>query len=224
MDDVRAKKAVTLMDAVEFWHEHLGQRIGAECAGDTKVSVPTRLKRGVDNNPLGAGIDAFYVVSEAQSYLFGKVELVSTEGLTFVPSEDGSGERFIAHWLAHEAPLSGAWMVGVIGKSSPNKSFTVSQPPSLCVFCQSDKSFEFNLRHFRDDVALCEGFDWRVLASAIYAYDDYLSGDSFRRAKGGRGLELAFKKEPKLKDLLPRLRSKPNSGEHTLLTWYNRAR
>ena len=67
-----------------------------------KAPVPTRLKRGIDFNPLGAGIDAFYIACENDSYLIGKVELPSKKGLVFVPSEEISGERFIARWASRQ--------------------------------------------------------------------------------------------------------------------------
>lgn len=212
------------MEPVSFWHEHIGQHISGDPEGAVKVRVPTRLKRGVELHNLGAGIDAFYIVCEGQSYLVGKVELPSKEGLIIVPSEDVSGERFIAQWLANDAPTDRPWMVGVIGKACPIKSFTLSQPPSLCVFGQSGKNFEFNLSHFRADVELAKTIDWKILVQAIHAHDDFKSLNEFRRGKGSTALQRLFKRESMLKEILPRLRSKPNSGEQILLSWYNRAR
>lgn len=110
------------MGPVSFWHEHIGQHISGADEGEVKVRVPTRLKRGVELHNLGAGIDAFYIC-EGQSYLIAKVELPSKEGLTIVTSENVSGERFIAQWLANDAPTDRPWMVGVIGKACPIKSF-----------------------------------------------------------------------------------------------------
>lgn len=212
------------MSAIQFWHEHIGQYISDEPASNLKARVPTRLKKGVELNSIGAGIDLFYIASEGNSHLIGKLELPSTKELKQLASEDLSGERFIAHWLAHAAPTDKPWIVGVIGKAHPNESLTISQPPSLCVFCQSGKNFEFNLAFFREDVALTQGIDWKLLAPAIYAYDDFTSLDEFRKNKGSASLTKAFKTEPKLKTILPKLRAQPNNGEHQLLSWYNRAR
>lgn len=212
------------MNELRYWHDQIGSVIGAADEKTMCVSVPTRLKRGLGDNRLGAGIDAFYIACEGDSYLISKTELPNTKGLTFVPSEDLSGERFIAQWLAESAPVDRPWLVGVISKASPNDSLAFSQPPYLGVFCQANKGFEFNLAHYRSDVELSKSIDWKVLVSAIYAYDDFISYDSFRKEKGSKSLEKLFKREPELKKILPKLKAKPNNGEHTLLSWYNRAR
>ena len=214
------------MDTLEFWHEHIGQHLSAapQDKGNLKVGVPTRLKRGIDNNPLGAGINVFYIACEGASYLIGKIELPNMKGLTFIPSEDTSGERFIAHWLAHEAPTDKPWMVGVIGNANPSDTIAVSQPPSLCVYCEANKNFEFNLNHFREDVALTQSIEWRPLAQAIHAYDDYTSLDLYRKEMGSRALTRLFQQTPDIKHVLRKLRAQPNNGEHNLLTLYNRAR
>lgn len=212
------------MSELLFWHEQIGSIIGAADENTMCVSVPTRLKRGIGDNRLGAGIDAFYIACEGDSYLVSKTELPNTKGLRFVPSEDFSGERFIARWLAESAPTDRPWLVGVISKANPNSSLAFSQPPYLCVYCQANKGFEFNLSDFRADVELSQGIDWKMLAQAIYAYDDFISYDSYRKEKGSKSLEKLFKREPELKKILPKLKAKPNNGEHTLLSWYNRAR
>lgn len=212
------------MTAIQFWHDHIGHKISEAPAGNLKPSVPTRLKKGVALNALGAGIDLFYIACEGGSHLIGKLELPSTATLRFTRSEDVSGERFIAHWLAHSAPTDKPWIVGVIGKANPNNSLSFSQPPSLCTFCQSGKNFEFNLTHFRDDVTLIQGIEWKLLSQAIYAYDDFTALDSYRKSKGSNALTKLFKSEPRLKEVLPKLRAQPNNGEHQLLSWYNRAR
>ncbi|MDY0208015.1 MAG: hypothetical protein RBR82_15540 [Pseudomonas sp.] len=212
------------MTSLQFWHEHIGQYIGSEAAGNLKPPVLTRLKRGVDLNTLGAGIDAFYIACEGDSHIIGKIELPNKKGLTFTASEDVSGERFIAHWLAHKAPTDKPWIIGVVSKANPSSSVMFSQAPSLCVFCHMGKNFEFNLAHFRDDVALTKDLNWKSLTSAIYLYDDYTAIDSYRKEKGSTGLAKLFKSTPKLKKVLPKLRAQPNNGEHALLSWYNRAR
>ena len=212
------------MDAIQFWHETIGQHISDNPVGQLKPSVPTRLKRGVDLNPIGAGIDAFYIACEGDSHLIGKIELPNRAGLTFTPSEDISGERFIAQWLAHKAPSDKPWVVGVISKANPKSSVSFSQAPSLCVFCQNGKNFEFNLTHFKSDIELTKNIDWKLVSQAIYAYDDYTTNNNFRKDKGSRVLAKLFKTEPKLKAILPKLRAQPNNGEHLLLSWYNRKR
>lgn len=214
----------TDMNPINFWHQHIGQHIGSIEAGDTKPRVPTRLKRGIDPNTLGAGIDAFYIACEGMSHVVGKVELPNSKHITYTASENISGEKFIAQWLAHDAPTDQPWIVGVIGKANPNASFVLSQPPSLCSFCQSSKGFEFNLHHFRADVELIKGLDWKLVTQAMYALNDFTSLNEYQITKGRNSLTKLFKNEPRLKQVLPHLRAKPNNGEHQILSWYNRTR
>lgn len=222
------------MQDLDFWYKCIGQYLSPNTApaSSTKVSVSTRLNKGIGSNTLGAGIDAFYVASPGKSFLIGKIEMPDIPGLSFVPSEDGSGEKFIAHWLVNDAPLDSAWMIGVIGNANPNASMKRSQPPTLCRFCAADASFEFDLAIVRKAVAVIEGLDWKKeVAPVLHTFQSRqqasAAGDIAKVEADNTSLQKAFAKVPALKSALLalcRLPLKPGSGEYQVLSWYNRVR
>lgn len=208
-----------------FWHETIGKKLSNnEVASSTHPLVPTRLKKGVADNRLGAGIDAYFIADEQQSYLISKTELVNQSGLTFVPAEQESGNRFIAHWLMDKAPIDRAWMIGIIGKANINASLQVSQPPLLCYYCEANKVMPFNLKQVRDARRLIGDLPWKeVVAPGLHAYAQYISAshENVRKTQSER-LNKLLNKTPELRKLLPKINIRPDSGDYEILSWYYR--
>lgn len=222
------------MQAVEFWYECIGKLINPSLTPAAAItqSVNTRKLKGTGPNRLGSGIDAFYVASPGESVLIGKLELPNQPGLTFIPSEDRSGERFIAHWLIHKAPENAPWMIGVIGNANPVSSLKVSNPPSLCSFCRSGSNFDFDLSLARQAINIIGDLDWKKeVAPALHTYQTRLhaidAGDPDQADREAKKLHKMFEKNPALKRALIdlcKLPIKPGSGEYEILSWYNRVR
>lgn len=212
---------------LDFWHQCVGRHLSDGLPAETlSPFVPTRLKKGVGPNRLGAGIDAFYVACPEGSHLIGKLEMTSVPGLTFHPSEEQSGQRFIAHWLMHEAPLDEPWMIGVISKANPLRSLALSQPPALCEFCQTSGNFSFNLEAVRQAHQLMGDLPWKaVVAPSIHAHARFLSAATETEREAARTrLTDILSKTPSLKGVLRQLRAAPGSGEYEILSWYHRVR
>lgn len=222
------------MQELDFWYGCIGRYLApdVEPAASTKIGVQTRVKKGIASNTLGAGIDAFYIASPGKSVIIGKLEMPNMPGLSFVPSEDGSGEKYIAQWLVNDAPLDAAWMIGVIGNANPNASMKRSQPPALCRFCAAGASFEFDLSIVRQAVVIMGDLDWKKdVAPALHTFQSRqqanAAGNSAKVESDNKTLQKAFTKAPALKYALLalcRLPLKPGSGEYEVLSWYNRVR
>lgn len=222
------------MQEINFWYECIGRHLApnADPESSTKASVMTRVKKGVGNNTLGAGINAYYIASEKKSFLVGKLEMPSLPGLEFIPSEDGSGEKFIAQWLVNEAPDDTPWMIGVIGNASPNASMKFSQPPALCRFCAASSAFDFDLGIVRQAVTIIGDLDWKKdVAPVLHTFQarqqSSAMGDEGKVERENKTLQKAFAKTPRLKSVLLalcRLPLKPGSGEYEVVSWYNRTR
>lgn len=219
---------------VDYWYQCIGFHLAPETdpASSTKVGVLSRLKRGIATNTLGAGIDAYYIACKEKSYLIGKVELPNLPSLEFIPSEDVSGERFIARWLVEQAPSNEPWMIGVIGNANPNESMKRSHPLALCRFCRAGASLDFDLGIVRNAVTIIGQFDWKkMVAPALHAINERQKasyvGDDNKVERENIKLKKSFDKNPGLRDAivaLCRLPLKPHSGEYEIISWYNRVR
>lgn len=223
------------MQEIDFWYQCIGRYLAPDTdpSSSTKVGVMSRLKKGVAMNTLGAGVDAFYIAHKQKSYLIGKIEMASLPALEFIPSEDVSGERFIAHWLVEQAPSNDTWMIGVIGNAKPNESMKRSHPLALCRFCRSGASLDFDLGVVRQAVSIIGNkLDWKKdVAPALHAIDARHQassiGDDDKVERENLKLLKSFKNTPGLKEAildLCRLPLKPHSGEYEIVSWYNRAR
>lgn len=223
------------MQALSFWHDCIGRHIAPQLSPKESpmTSLPTRmLKKGVGQNRLGAGINAFYIAQPGDSCLIGKFAVEDMPCLRFIDSEKISGEKYIATWLAESAPLNSPWMIGVIGKASPIESFYISQPPGLCAFSQASSGFEFDLRLVKDAVKLIGETPWKKeVAPAIHAYEGKLrasaTGNQGQIDKANDKLLKMFAKTPEVRTLLIELNKLPikaRSGEYQILSWYNRER
>lgn len=222
------------MQAIELWYECIGQHLAPESdpAGSTKIGVMTRKTKGVGPHTLGAGIDAYYIACKRKSFVIGKLELPNLPGLEFVPSEDVSGEKYIAQWLVNHAPEDEPWMIGVIGNASPNASMKVSHPVALCCFCEASSGFDFDLGIVRQAVAIIGELDWKKdIATALHTFQSRQLassiGDEAKMERENKKLQKAFEKTPELKPALLalcRLPLKVGSGEYEVLSWYNRVR
>lgn len=222
------------MQGISIWYECIGRHLAPDCEPDasTKVGVMTRMLRGTGLNTLGAGIDAYYIASPKKSYLIGKVEMPNLPELEFIPSEEVSGEKFIAQWLVKEAPDDQPWMIGVIGNASPNASMKASHPLALCCFCGASSGFDFDLGIVRQAVAIIGEMDWKKeIAPALHTFQSRQLassiGDDGKVERENLKLLKAFEKTPGLKAALLdlcRLPLKTGSGEYEILSWYNRVR
>lgn len=222
------------MQTLSFWYDCIGKLIDPTVTPELALSqsAPTRLKKGVGMNRLGAGIDLFYIATPGASTLIGKLEMKDRPGLSFVPSEDVSGEKFIAQWLINSAPDDSPWMIGMIGNANPAESLKVSHPLALCRFCGTSSGFDFDLRLVREAVRIIGKLDWKAeVAGALHGYQTRLNaleiGDLEKADREGKKLTKLFGKQPSLKPALValcKLPLKPNSGEYQVLSWYNRVR
>lgn len=212
---------------IAYWHYNVGRFISdGEPEETLQPNVPTRMLRGVGLNRLGAGIDTHYIACEQDSYLIGKLEVENREGLTFIRSEDQSGQRFIAHWLIHKAPSDKPWMIGVLGKAKALPSLAISQPPGLCRFCESNGGFDFNLDDVREAHALIGDLPWKtVVAPAIHEHAKYVQAatDAEREVRKV-SLGKLLVKTPELRGVLKNIKVRPLSGEYEVLSWYHRIR
>lgn len=210
---------------LSFWYETIGKKLSEGPAeGSTHPPLPTRVKKGVAANRLGAGIDAYFIADEHESYLISKTEMADQPGLRFLASEKESGARFIGRWLVEKAPLDRTWMVGVIGKANINASLQISQPPLLCYFCEANKVMSFNLKAVREARDLMGEIPWKeIMAPALHTYSQYISaGNETLRKNLSEKLNKMLKKTPALRHLLPKLNLRPDSGEYEVLSWYYR--
>lgn len=223
------------MQELNFWYECIGRHLAPDTApaASTKAGVITRLKKGIGSNTLGAGIDAFYIAHKKKSYVIGKLEMPSNPELEFVPSEEVSGEKFIAQWLVNEAPEDEPWMIGVIGNANPNSGMKLSRPLALCRFCDTSSGFDFDLGIVRDAVKIIgDELDWKKdVAPALHIYQSRLQasgiGNEDKVERENRKLQKAFDKAPLLKKTLIalcKLPLKPHSGEYEILSRLNRIR
>jgi hypothetical protein len=213
---------------ITFWHQLIGQHLtNASPEDSVQPLVPTRLKKGVGPNRVGAMIDAHYIAcgAEGGSFLIGKLELGDVQGLRFVARENTSGQRFIAHWLVHDAPLNEPWMIGVIGTPSAIQSLSISQPPALCRFGEANGGFDFNLAVVREAHAKMSHLPWKkVVAPAIHAYQAFRLADAGSAELAKAKMNKILAATPELRKILPSLQVLPRSGEYEILSWYNRER
>lgn len=210
-----------------FWHQHLGQHLStAPIEQSSKVQLPTRMKKGVGPNTLGAGIDATYIVTPGKAILVGLIERESTEHVTFVPSDGDnaiSGTRYIARWLTSQDKVPMPFMIGVIGKSNPNASFMISHSPARCFYCKSGGGFSFNLDTVITAKKLIGDLPWKTVAAAIHQAEKY------RLAHAGTDTDLTrreqdkmskiIQKTPAIKVILSKINVRPRSGEYQILSW-----
>ncbi|TKD35297.1 hypothetical protein [Azotobacter chroococcum] len=215
------------MIELELWHRCIGQHLTREAPENSvQPSVPTRLKKGVGPNRIGAGIDAHYIASASGSFLIGKIEMANRPGLQFIPSEETTGQRFIAHWLIHEAPLDETWMIGVIGKANALPSLKLSQPPVLCRYCEANSGLDFNLEVVRNAHSLMGDLPWKkTIAPAIHLYSRLTAAVEQKEQEDLKEkLNRMFVQTPELRKILRKLGVQPLSGEYEVLSWYNRER
>lgn len=225
------------MQDLNFWYDCIGRHLAPDTApaASTKAGVMTRLKKGVASNPLGAGIDVFYIANKKKSFVVGKLEAPKNSNpvIEFFPSEEVSGEKFIAQWLVNDAPEDEPWMIGVIGNANPNSGMKISRPLALCRFCDMSSGFDFDLGIVRNAVKIIgDDLDWKKdVAPALHIFQSRLQasgiGDEDKVERENKKLQKAFDKSPTLKKALLalcRLPLKPNSGEYEILSRLNRIR
>ena len=215
---------------VSFWHTYLGRHLSdAPVQESAKARLPTRLKRGVDLNNLGAGIAAYYIVTPTKSWLHGKIERESDARVEFVAADAEakvSGEQFIARWLVSEQ-FSTPCMIGVIGNANPNASFVVSHSAARMNYCESGKGFCFDLNKVKRAIALIAGHSWSdTISPAIRQYyallDARTSGKESDIAKENAKMSKLIEKNPGLAPIIPAMDIRPGSGEYIVLGWLHR--
>lgn len=210
-----------------FWHQHLGQYLSNAPVGQSsKAALETRMKKGVGLNTIGAGIDAHYIVTPAHSFLIGKIERENTEHVTFIPSDGDNpipGNRYIAKWLTGTDKVPMPFMIGVIGKSNPNASFTISHSPARCLYCESGSGFSFNLDTVLAAKALIGTLPWKTVAAAIHQAEKYrmaCTGSNVEITRREQGkMNKIIEKTPELRAILSKINVRPRSGEYQILSW-----
>lgn len=222
-------KNIETPNPLTFWHENLGRYLSSEAPAATlKARIPTRMKKGIGPNPLGAGISAYYLVSQGHAWLFGLIEQPDTAQVTFVPSDKGRSPATseIAKMLVEgkvETPL----MVGVIGNASPLASLRLSTMRDRIEWCEAGKNFQFNLNAVQNAIGkIGQLLWWKEVRPALFQYHAMLearrSGNAERTEKEQKKMVALINKTPALATLLPTLDIRPNSGEITVLGWFYR--
>lgn len=211
-----------MMSDVAFWHEHLGQYISdlpeAKSAG---AVLPHRLNKGVGPLRIGA-IDMFYIVTPEKSLAIGRLEMPESAHVKFVPTETVSARKFVAQWLVN-SEAQGPFMVGVLGKADAVASMKISHTPALSYFCQAGEGFSFNMEVVRRAITLIGDLPWKkTVAPAIHKYATFLSATpGNEQDKLMKELNGLLDKVPALRNILPRLKVLPKSGEYEILSWLN---
>ncbi len=217
-------------NGVSFWHSHLGRYLSEAPAQEaSKARLPTRLKRGVDANALGAGIAAYYIVTPTKSWLHGKIEKASNANVEFVAADAEnrvSGEQFIARWLVSEA-FATPCMIGVIGNANPNASFRVSHSAANMIYCEAGKGFCFSLDKIRRALEFIGDQSWSdTISPAIRQYfallEARVSGKEIQIDKEVKKMGKLIEKSPALAKIIPAMDIRPGSGEYIVLGWLYR--
>lgn len=217
-------------NAVDFWHSYLGRYLSdAPAQESSKARLPTRLKRGVDANALGAGIAAYYVVTPTKSWLHGKIEKASDAHVEFVAADAEnkvSGEQFIARWLVSEN-FATPCMIGVIGNASPNASFRVSYSAANMLYCEAGKGFCFSLDKIKRARELIGDQSWSdTISPATRQYfallEARVSGKESQIEREATKMTKLIEKNPALATIIPTMDIRPGSGEYIVLGWLYR--
>ncbi len=215
---------------VGFWYANLGRHLSDAPAQEScKARLPTRLKRGVDLNTLGAGIAAYYIVTQTKSWLHGKIERESNARVEFVAADAEarvSGEQFIARWLVSDQ-FTTPCMIGVIGNANPNASFCISYSAARVNYCEAGKGFCFDLDKIKRAITLIGDRSWsEKISPAIRQYYALLearnAGKESEIAKEHTKMSKLIEKTPELASIIPALDIRPGSGEYIVLGWLYR--
>lgn len=210
------------LSPLQFWHTYCGQFLSTSdvLEDSAAVTIPYRTKKGIQPIRIG-NIDVYYAASTEKSMLIGQIEMPNTKTMEFVPTERVSARKHLAQWLILEAKTP--FLIGVIGKANPVSSFKISQSNSQVFFCEKNAGFAFNLDTVRHAQKLIKesGLEWKKVAAALHLYETFKQDQQTTAdIKAKNKLIASFDKLPALRDLLPRLHIKPNSGNYTILSWF----
>lgn len=207
-------------DPTTFWFENLGQFLSDNSPETTTACIiPHRTLKGIKSIRIGA-LDAFYIVTPAESILIGRVEQPDSSRVRCIGTENISARKYLAEWLLNSA--EGPYMIGVLGKASAQSSLRLSHHITQSQFGEAGGGFSFDLQVVRNAQKKIALLPWKtIVAPAIHQYDRLCHATPQMIDREREKLQKLLLKTPELRSILPSLKVLPKSGEYTILSWLN---
>ena len=178
-------------EVVSFFHQHLGRHLDPKATPKQSIASPkapivtNKVIKERQQDPsrpgipdrVGAGIAAYYAVTDGHAWLVSQAELPQTEAVTQLMLKDAAGTpringmSWLAHWLADEAPADRPFIIGTLENANPLQRLALSLPPHNVTVCHSNAKLggvSLSLQRYRQAVRVIEDndIDWPIFKKA----------------------------------------------------------